>query len=73
MIAVRIVGTDLLPRYMEAARLREIVANASEVKWQGVRTVALEPDSGIVAQAGGWSESRGLFVDVYNSRKGCGK
>ena len=46
-------------------RLKGTVDNAKDIDWEGVNGVWVNEDDNRIFQAGGYTEKRGLFCDLY--------
>ena len=46
-------------------RLKELIDNGKEIKWEGVNGVIVDEDENKIFQASGYTYDRGLFCDMY--------
>lgn len=54
---------DIYMDYIYA--IKQITTNGNEVNWDGVNCIVIDEEEAKVIQASGYSEERGLFVDLY--------
>lgn len=54
---------DIYMDYIYA--IKEMTINGNEVDWDGVNCIVVDEEEAKVIQASGYSNERGLFVDLY--------
>lgn len=60
------IGHSSVSRSMLWEDVEKVVTNAGEIRDRdSINNLVIDSDLLLIAQAGGWNEDRGLFVDMY--------